>query len=214
MFIRNTNIIDNPYTYYRLDPGEPGVAPPTPASQSAFTVFAQESRNRNRLQSEAILEGKDIIFVNTEYKVRKNGSFVTIVGGTTTVVSREKDNTVSRDIDDSQSPTSNYLQIENGDELRLNILKAEEQRLMVEKSTLKNKLNTSTVEQRKKIEKRIDEIDEKLKIIRNDIIKEKQRLQSSSKSFSSPPTYVNLKNPQAYFRKTYVITPLILALYG
>ncbi|MGC9052848.1 MAG: hypothetical protein ACP5KS_03080, partial [Candidatus Hydrogenedens sp.] len=76
MNVLNTNIVNNPLTFYRLDPGEPGVAPPTPASLSAFTVFSQEARNRQRLKAEALIEGKEVVFLNTEYKLRKNGSFL------------------------------------------------------------------------------------------------------------------------------------------
>jgi len=83
-------LIRDPVVGYRLDPGEPGVANPTRASLSAYTVVRQESRNRARLRSDAQLAGRQVLLVKTDYKVRRVGSFLVPVGGLTTVVSRER----------------------------------------------------------------------------------------------------------------------------
>jgi hypothetical protein len=81
---------DNPTIRYRLDPGEPGVANPAKATTSVYTVVGQESRNRARLESEALREGRQVLLVKTDYKVRQEGSFSVVVGGLTTVVTRNR----------------------------------------------------------------------------------------------------------------------------
>lgn len=83
-------LISNPAVGYRLDPDEPGVANPAKASRSAYTVVGQESRNRARLRSKALLEGRQILVLKTEYKVRQAGSFLVPVGGLTTIVTRDR----------------------------------------------------------------------------------------------------------------------------
>lgn len=206
-----TDIVNNPYTYYKLDPGEPGIAPPTPASQSIFTVFAQESRNRTRLQAEALAEGKEVIFVNTEYKVRKNGSFITVVGGTTTVVTREKENTNSSNVNTPvEYSASNNIKIQNSENIKIYELEIEEQRLTMEKNALRNKLYTSKPLERKKIETKIQEIENRLK----DIKTKKQKLKNTTRTYSSP-TYQYLFSPLSSINKILSQFPsLIINLYG
>lgn len=205
MFVRDLNIINNPYTYYRLDPGEPGIAPPTPASKSAFTVFTQESRNRTRLQAEALIEGKDVVFVNTEYKLRKNGSFITIVGGTTTVITREKDNPQRTTGNNSQpNLETEKFQSNTIDEQELRILEAEEQRLTMEKTILRIKLNTSDGELRRQIEMKLEEIEQKLTEIKN----KKRSLRSSSQTFVHP-TYNYLDTSIPFLKSLYTLSAII-----
>lgn len=173
---KNFNIINNPLTYYRLDPGEPGIAPPTPASHSAYTVFAQEARNRHRLQAEALMEGKEVVFLNTEYKVRKNGSFLTMVGGTTTIITREKqksdENLAINGVDNTQK--RNVL---NESDLNSKSVDPEEYRLRAEQAKLKRLLRTANSEQKRKIEARLREIEARLKQIEQ---KKKQDLNQRS----------------------------------
>ena len=83
-------LVQNPTVGYRLDPGEPGLAPPATATNSVYTVVAQESHNRARLQANAQLQGQDVLLVKTDYKVARVGSFNVVVGGHTTVVSRAR----------------------------------------------------------------------------------------------------------------------------
>lgn len=162
MNVLNTNIVNNPLTFYRLDPGEPGVAPPTPASQSAFTVFSQEARNRQRLKTEALMEGKEVIFLNTEYKLRKNGSFLTMVGGTTTIITREKTEEKKKNgyIPPEEGQNINDIRDKPSSDLRIkeNLLK-EEQKI------LKAKLRIAKEDEKKVIEKRLKEIEVELKKI-------------------------------------------------
>ncbi len=207
----STDIVNNPYTYYKLDPGEPGIAPPTPASQSIFTVFAQESRNRTRLQAEALAEGKEVIFVNTEYKVRKNGSFITVVGGTTTVVTREKEKTNSSNVNTPEEySASNNFKTQNSENIKIYELEMEEQRLTIEKNILRNKLYTSKPPERKKIETKIQEIENRLK----DIKTKKQKLKNTTRTYYSP-TYQYLFSPLSSINKILSQIPsLIINLYG
>ncbi len=172
MNVLNTNIINNPLTFYRLDPGEPGVAPPTPASLSAFTVFSQEARNRQRLKAEALMQGKEVVFLNTEYKLRKNGSFLTMVGGTTTIVTRERKEEKKKIIDlpNEEQKTNTTTNTEKTD----NALKIKENLLKAEQRMLKIKLRNVEGEEKRVVEKRLKEIEyelkkiEKLKQERND----------------------------------------------
>ncbi len=162
MNVLNTNIVNNPLTFYRLDPGEPGVAPPTPASQSAFTVFSQEARNRQRLKAEALMEGKEVIFLNTEYKLSKNGSFLTMVGGTTTIVTREKTDDKKKN---EYIPTEEGQKINKIKDKTSSNLKEKENLLKVEQKILKAKLRTVEEDEKKIIEKRLKEIEIELKKI-------------------------------------------------
>ncbi len=160
--VLNIHIINNPLTFYRLDPGEPGIAPPTPASHSAFTVFSQEARNRQRLKAEALMEGKEVIFLNTEYKLRKNGSFLTMVGGTTTIVTREKEIDKKKD---SNTSTKEDNKINSLSDKEGNTLDIKENLLKIERKKLKLKLKTAEENEKKIIEKRLQEIEIELKKI-------------------------------------------------
>ncbi|MGC8738666.1 MAG: hypothetical protein ACP5UA_08485 [Candidatus Hydrogenedens sp.] len=162
MNVLNTNIVNNPLTFYRLDPGEPGVAPPTPASLSAFTVFSQEARNRQRLKAEALIEGKEVVFLNTEYKLRKNGSFLTMVGGTTTIVTREKKN---EEKNKNLNLTNEEQKINTNQEKTSNAIKIKENLLKAEQKILKIKLKNAEGEEKRVIEKRLKEIENELKKI-------------------------------------------------
>jgi len=164
MNVLNTNIINNPLTFYRLDPGEPGVAPPTPASLSAFTVFSQEARNRQRLKAEALMEGKEVVFLNTEYKLRKNGSFLTMVGGTTTIVTREKKDEEKKKILDLANGEQKINTNINTDKTD-NALKIKENLLKAERRMLKIKLKNVEGEEKRIIETRLKEIEYELKKI-------------------------------------------------
>ncbi len=163
MNIQSNNLINNPLTFYKLDPGEPGIAPPTPASKSVFTVFSQEARNRQRLKAEAMMEGKDVVFLNTEYKVRKNGSYYTPVGGTTTIVTRDREQKkedsleLDKSTDKDKNSTSNVKQIDQ--------LDIKENSLRMEQKKLKTQLRSADGEEKQKIEKRLQEIENELKKI-------------------------------------------------
>lgn len=85
-----TPLISDPRVSYRLDPGEPGVAQDATATTSVYTVVGQESRNRARLASEAMLQGRDVVYVGTTYDVKRVGSFTVVVGGHTKVVTRSR----------------------------------------------------------------------------------------------------------------------------
>lgn len=183
----NFNIINNPLTYYKLDPGEPGIAPPTPASHSAFTVFAQEARNRHRLQAEALMEGKEVVFLNTEYKVRKNGSFLTMVGGTTTIITREKQKTNENpginEVDNTQK-----RDVPNESDLNSSSVDPEEYRLRAEQAQLKRLLRTANPEQKRKIEARLREIETRLKQI------EQKKKRDTNQNIADPNTAFIISN--------------------
>jgi len=70
-----------------LDPGEPGLLRSARASESFLRVSAQERRNLHRLESEARLKGRKVIYSRIKYRFGLDGSFPTIRAGETTVVS-------------------------------------------------------------------------------------------------------------------------------
>ena len=136
MGTRIPDIVQNPIVRYRLDPGEPGVARPTQAASSAITVTGQESRNRARLKAEALREGRQVVYVGTKYKVLKRGSFLTVVGGTTTVVTRQR---AEPDAEEK------ILGQAAGDEVQLEVarLRSEKRRLEAERQTLERAVETA-----------------------------------------------------------------------
>lgn len=136
-----TSLVSNPRVGYHLDPGEPGVAPPATATNSAYTVVAQESRNRARLASQAMLEGRDILLVKTDYQVARVGSFDVVVGGHTTVVSRERpdkaNSATAANRQQGQSSTNSAQSQQVIDPQKVAQLTAEQRQLEQERSDLK-----------------------------------------------------------------------------
>jgi hypothetical protein len=82
-------VINNPYLGYKLDPGEPGLLNKAKASESTLRVTAQEQRNLNRLVSEAVQEGRTVIWKGITYRPAIAGSFMGTAAGHTTVISVE-----------------------------------------------------------------------------------------------------------------------------
>lgn len=131
-----TSVVSNPKVAYRLDPDEPGMARPASATNSVYTVVAQESHNRARLKSEALLRGDDVLLVKTDYKVARAGSFNVVVGGLTTVVTRGRP-------DDAGTQQGRFPQVggharPDSDPLQVAQLNAEQESLERERSDLTN----------------------------------------------------------------------------
>jgi len=155
-------LVRNPTVYYRLDPGEPGVANPASASSSVYTVTGQESRNRARLKAEALREGREVIYLATKYKVRKSGSFVTAVGGTTTIITKSKPEA------QDQNPVTETGAPEQGSEDAVREggqLRAEQQRLEREQQDLKRQVETASGPEAVREEQRLGEIERRLAVI-------------------------------------------------
>ncbi|MFC1744145.1 hypothetical protein ACFL35_09125 [Candidatus Riflebacteria bacterium] len=81
------NTIHNPTLHFRLDPGEPGLAPPTPASRAALTVIQQEMHNLNRFVNDSTRENRTVVKKRVTYDVAFAGNFLTVRGGHTEVKS-------------------------------------------------------------------------------------------------------------------------------
>lgn len=82
-------VISNPYLGIKLDPGEPGLLNKIRASESTMRITAQEQRNLNRLVSQAVQEGRTVIWKGITYSPAISGSFMGIASGHTTVISVE-----------------------------------------------------------------------------------------------------------------------------
>ncbi|MBI5093364.1 MAG: hypothetical protein HZB26_13110 [Candidatus Hydrogenedentes bacterium] len=166
---------NNPKVGYRLDPGEPGWAPPASASNSVYTVVAQETRNRTRLASQAMLEGKDVLLVKTDYKVDRVGSFNVVVGGHTTVVTRERPQKASAlDATGAQQDqaTANGAQSRQvSDPQKAALLTAEQKRLETERRDLKAEKNSANPDEAAQAKARISEIDQRLREIKIELRK-------------------------------------------
>ena len=77
--------LSNPRLYYKLDPGEPGLASSAPASMSVLRVAGQELANYLAFKREAEREGGFIIGGGIHLDLRKRGSFLAAVAGRTQV---------------------------------------------------------------------------------------------------------------------------------
>ena len=166
-------LVSDPVVAYRLDTDEPGVANPARASQSAYTVVGQESRNRARLRSEALLEGRQVLLVKTDYKVRRVGSFTVPVGGLTTVITRGRPGrpqpatAVEQSAAAIEEPGEDQAGVRKVIELR-----AEQQRLETELRELEQETEdtgqaesagaTSARQRAAKVEWRLDQIEREL----------------------------------------------------
>lgn len=81
--------VSSPTLYFRLDPGEPGVLRSSPASESTYLVFAQETRNLTRLTARAAQEGQKVIFADVSLAFSQVGNRVVATSGHTKVVTVE-----------------------------------------------------------------------------------------------------------------------------
>ncbi len=76
--------LENPILGYKLDPGEPGLAHSSSASNSILRVLTQEISNWLAFKREAEKNGGVIIFGGISLDLRKRGSFLAAVAGRTT----------------------------------------------------------------------------------------------------------------------------------
>ena len=170
MLSRIDPIVQDPVVGYRLDSGEPGVANPTRASRSAYTVVGQESRNRARLRSEAMKEGRQVVLLKTEYKVRRVGSYTVPVGGLTTVVTRERPE-AAQPLSPLQrpAPATEQTKGETPETQEITQLHAEQRQLETEKRRLERGPEQGAAYQAARAEQRIDEIDRRLEQIEDEL---------------------------------------------
>ncbi len=77
--------LDNPILYYKLDPGEMGIATPSSAVFSISHVAGHETGNAVRAEAEAVANGGYVIYSAITLDMRKRGAFLAAVAGKTTV---------------------------------------------------------------------------------------------------------------------------------
>lgn len=74
-------IIANPKLRYKLDPGEPGMATPTPASNSVAKVATHEATNIRRFRREAAEDGAIVVYSQIALNMQYAGSFLAATSG-------------------------------------------------------------------------------------------------------------------------------------
>ena len=168
-----TSLISDPRVAYRLDPGEPGVAQPATASTSVYTVVGQESRNRTRLASEAMLQGKDVLYVGTNYDVERVGSYTVVVGGHTTVITRDHPQQASAL--DGQSATKKQATPnaaqggQRQDAQKVSQLRGEQRSLERERADLETKANSADAYEASRAKTRLTAITLRLREIKTEL---------------------------------------------
>jgi len=75
------SFLNNPILRYKLDPGEPGLATPTPASRSIAKVASHEASNIQRFKKEAIQEGGIVVYSSISLNLSYQGSFLAATSG-------------------------------------------------------------------------------------------------------------------------------------
>lgn len=78
-YIYNPN--PNPTLRYKLDPGEPGIASPAPASQSVGKVASHELTNLRRFKREAAEEGGIVVESSIYLNFQHKGAFLAATSG-------------------------------------------------------------------------------------------------------------------------------------
>jgi len=79
--LRVDHVLRNPTLYYKLDPGEMGIAAPAKASESILRVVAHELGNIHRFVAEAALEGGIVVYSNISLDLAFEGSFLAARAG-------------------------------------------------------------------------------------------------------------------------------------
>ncbi len=79
--MRVDSVIRNPTLYYKLDPGEMGIAAPAKASESVLRVTAHELGNIHRFEAKAAMEGGIVIYENISLDLAFEGSFLAARAG-------------------------------------------------------------------------------------------------------------------------------------
>lgn len=78
-YVYNPN--PNPTLHYKLDPGEPGIASPAPASRSIGKVAAHELTNLRRFKREAMEEGGIVVQSSIHLNLQSKGAFLAATSG-------------------------------------------------------------------------------------------------------------------------------------
>jgi len=73
--------LSNPMLRYKLDLGEPGLAAPSPATQSVLRVTGHELQNIHRFKAEAAREGGVVVYHGIKLDLRHRGSYLAAVAG-------------------------------------------------------------------------------------------------------------------------------------
>lgn len=110
MKINNNLNITNPVLHYKLDPGEPGLATPTRASQSIAKVATHEGTNIRRFKMEALRKGGVVIYSNIHLNLEYKGSFLAATSGKSNALiiipGKERENV---DINKNEDNKNNYF---------------------------------------------------------------------------------------------------------
>lgn len=79
--MRVEQVLRDPILYYKLDPGEMGLAIPARASESILRVASHELGNIRRFEAEAALEGGVVVYKRVSLDLAFEGSFLAARAG-------------------------------------------------------------------------------------------------------------------------------------
>ncbi|WP_036221517.1 hypothetical protein [Mesoaciditoga lauensis] len=155
--IRELNL-DNPILYYKLDPGEMGIATPSSAMLSISRVAGHETGNAVRARADAIANGGYVIYSVITLDMRKRGAFLAAVAGKTTV---EIYYPHGKNGEKGVKPTG------EGNKTSTSAFQSVEMKLKNALRTLKNMLkSTKDLAIKEEIQKRISQIENALNMLK------------------------------------------------
>ncbi|KUK13138.1 MAG: hypothetical protein H5T71_03905 [Chloroflexi bacterium] len=153
--------LENPTLYYRLDPGEMGLATPAKASESILRVASHEIANIRRFEAEAALEGGIVVYKKISLDLAFEGSFLAARAGKSEarIIYKKKGNSIV--LQKIEQPWENREKVKIDLEKKKRIL--EEQRYSILKD---ERLDLSQKEFKlRNIERKIKEIERLLTML-------------------------------------------------
>ncbi|MBN2545384.1 MAG: hypothetical protein JXB50_06285 [Spirochaetes bacterium] len=191
------SIINNPILKYRLDPGEPGLPSPTPASRSIAKVATHEATNIRRFKREAMQNGGIVVYSKIGLNLSYQGSFLAATSGKSEAliiypIKKEKDKITSESISsndqneiniDNYKKTKNFvLSHESNNDLLINeeILKIntniknlENEKLIIEGEINNKKINNNKLSEKFYLTEQINKINSRIEQLKQKIKFEK-----------------------------------------
>ena len=213
MKINNAFQLTNPTLRYKLDPGEPGMATPTPASRSIAKVATHEATNIRRFKKEALEDGGVVVYSYIYLNLQFQGSFLAAVSGKSKALvivpaeesktnenikvpalkdSKENEKVPEKVKHDSEDIKNAIAEITNGETAKIDgtIRKLENDKLLL-RGQLSNIENTTKDDEMKSTynENRIKEIESKI-----EYLEQKKELEKQKEYFKSILASYNMAN--------------------
>jgi|GEM_PF-5601985 len=185
------HLIKNPQLHYKLDPGEPGLATPSPASKSIARVATHEATNIRRFKREAAEEGGIVVYSYIYLNLKFAGSFLAATAGKSKALiiypAKEDDKSkLSFEPDtEKDKEKENTIYNKKNDETGINGLNGEENE--------KNPLQFNPVENEE-----VKKIDNDLEELKNEKTRLKNQLSGITENKNNIQYYDNAKPNNNY----------------